>query len=77
MALVRLKKYECDVLFTLNTEYTALKPDDVDMSSSETAPATHNGVDPTKAQQIEALFDQIVGSFRHTSEDELKKLFDC
>lgn len=75
MVIVRLKKYTCDVLITLNTEFVSLKPENVDMESQ--APALLGGLDPSKRQQVEAVFDRIVGSFRHTSEAQLRLLFDC
>lgn len=44
---------------------------------SEKVPALIGGIDPTKENQARTTFDKIVGSFRHTSEDELRKLFEA
>ena len=45
MALLRIKKYQCDVLITLNTELDSLKRIDEDAIMSE-APVLVNGIDP-------------------------------
>jgi hypothetical protein len=74
MAIVRIKKYQCDVLMTLNTELESLKGEDVTMSEGG-APALLPGVSPTLEGWVQAAFNRMVNSFRHTSEPELTKLF--
>ena len=78
MAIIRLKKYQCDVLVTLNTELESLKRlSTEDQEMSEKVPALIGGIDPAKENQARTTFDKIVGSFRHTTEDELRKLFEA
>ena len=54
MAIIRLKKYQCDVLITLNTELESLKSEDATMA--EGAPSLLPGVDPSLESAIQNSF---------------------
>jgi hypothetical protein len=54
MAIIRLKKYQCDVLITLNTELESLKSEDATMA--EGAPSLLPGVDPGLESAIQNSF---------------------
>ena len=46
MAIVRIKKFQCDVLITLNTELENLKRPKTDVEMKEKTPKLNNEVDP-------------------------------
>ena len=75
MAIIRLKRFTCDILVTLNTECSSLaQSGDVEMA--EGAPSLHHGIDPSKEQEVSTAFDRVVASLRHTTVAKLSELFE-